>query len=802
MGITELVRQTISEELNRQGEAGLVVWYDDNGTLASVVEKLLLENVRLLKFDGSYLAIRFELESQDPEFRNRWLVYVPEKPYSESWLRDWELLGIRLEMDFLGLLNRKFNLAITPKLVELLRRHPQNAVELVKNWENLLGGVSISETNLIDSLLALAFGLHRWQIEESLLIFLRGDIGQRELETRGLWLIWRERIADWTGWTSIPADDSALRERLQAAILLSELAERVPELVSRFRNILPRRAKRSAAVSLARTWRDRGNLRDVYVQSAQRVEREYELATRLTVSEPLLDFDTFPVIDELWRREILNSVAPDGSNFRDKAQRIAEIADKRKNLFWAKTGMASFWEPISMAARLFLRSIEAEKTAESFSKSDEFISEYTKENGWWEIDLCALQLASKFQVLGSEEQTRLLHPAWQQYGSYLNKANQGFGKAVQREGWKPSQYEFWSGYVEKKRTVIFLVDALRFDLVNSLLSLLPKGDFEMSLETLKGLLPSITEIGMSALLPGADEGLKIEVDDEHLEVLLEDQEIGNPQKRLEWLEEKIGNNGKVVQLSEVRKTDIKSVELLVVTSREIDRLGTFTGDIYPQGFLDIVKQISQTIRYLRDQGFEYFVVTSDHGFLFVPPEIPPIRIGAPQAKICKRRFAIGGSQESCFVAKAEEVGLSGREILTFPIGLSVFALPGETGSFLHGGLSLQECLIPVLKAKAKGPMEKVVVVMGYPSKLTSRIAMIDLKVKGTTLFSKPRRVIIEINGKKSEIVEMSLAKQEAKIQLKWLEFDEAPPQTATIELTDADTLQTLEKVAIPVQIVI
>ena len=802
MLITELVKQIVSEELKKQGEAGLVVWYDENGTLASVIEKLVLENVKLLKFDGSYLALRFVMEAQDPEFKGWWLVYIPEKPYSESWLRDWELLGTRLEMDLLGLLNRKFNLAITPRLVELLRCHPKNASDLVIFWETLVGEGSVSEENLIDYLLALAFGLLYWQIEEALLIFLKGEIGQKELETRGLWPVWLERITDWTKWSSIPEEDSALRQRLQGAILLSELVDRVPDLATRFQNILPGKTKRSAAINLARTWRDRENLRDIYQHSAQMVEREYELATILTVSESLLDFDVFPIIDELWLREVLNSVAPDGSNFREKAHRIGEIAERRKNLFWAKNGGASYWEPMSMASRLFLSSREAKKSAEKFSKPDEFIDEYTKENGWGEIDLIALGLASQSQILNPDEQTRLLLPAWREYGNYLNKVNQSFGEAVQRESWKPNQYEFWKRYAKKGKSAIFFVDALRYDLTRRIISLLPKNEFEVSLEILKGLLPSVTEIGMSALLPGVEQELKIEVEDDQLKVFLEGQEVGSQQKRFKWLEEKIGGHGKVVQLGEVRDTDLKNIELLVVTSREIDKLGTFVSDIYPQGFLGIVKQISQMICYLRDQGFEYFLVTSDHGFLFIPTEIQPNRIEAAQSKICRRRFAIGGSQKSCFVTKADEVGLNGTEILCFPIGLTVFSLPGETGTFLHGGLSLQECLIPVLKAKVKAPVEKVSVTMGCPSKLTSRIAIIDLTVKGANLFSKPRRVKIKINRKESEVFEMGLNKEEAKIQIKWLEFDEFPPQTATIDLLDADSLQTLEKVTIPVEIII
>src|SRR5437868_7080005 len=73
----DLIRRALAEELQRQGPAGLIVWYDAGGTLAKVASGGLPEGVRLLRWEGSYLALRLELEEADPRFEQRWVVYVP-----------------------------------------------------------------------------------------------------------------------------------------------------------------------------------------------------------------------------------------------------------------------------------------------------------------------------------------------------------------------------------------------------------------------------------------------------------------------------------------------------------------------------------------------------------------------------------------------------------------------------------------------------------------------------------------------------------------------------------------------------
>ncbi|RJS79930.1 hypothetical protein CW713_07915 [Methanophagales archaeon] len=62
---------------------------------------------------------------------------------------------------------------------------------------------------------------------------------------------------------------------------------------------------------------------------------------------------------------------------------------------------------------------------------------------------------------------------------------------------------------------------------------------------------------------------------------------------------------------------------------------------------------------------------------------------------------------SNFVAKADALGINGDLLLAFPAGTSIFAVQGGAPEFVHGGLSLQEAIVPVVTLKLAKPKEKV-----------------------------------------------------------------------------------------------
>jgi hypothetical protein len=798
-----MLHRTMDQEFERQGQEGLIILYDVGGTLASLVEKAVPENVRLLRYEGSYLAVRLALEGEDPEFQKRWLLYVPDRPPEESWLRDWELLGTRWEMDLLELLHRESKLTITKRLTELLRDRPQNARDLVCAWGTLVGEQTVTERRILDDLLALSFELSQWQINEGLMAFLNGNLGRRELEARGLWGVWRETVAEWTGWQVAPEEERAFLRKLKATILLSELVDAIPELTARLTEVLPSESRRSSVVALAADWRSRESSRDSYLQASRMVEREYELSNILTVSEALLAVETFAVIEELWRHEVMNAVAPDCSNLGEKVRRVKSIAEQRSKLFWATHGKAPFWETMAIAARLYEDVQGVVKESQKLTRLEDFVTSYVAEDGWWRLDLLALELARGIDTLTEEERNRFARPAWRAYGDYLNRANVHFAEAVERDGWRPETTQFFTKFLASHdRTAVLLVDGMRFDLAKRLGSVLQIQEFQVTPHVLRGMLPSVTEIGMAALLPGAERGLEVKVDAGRLQVRLGGEEVWSRQGRSAWLERELGRRVRVIELDNLERSDLEGADLLIVLSQEVDQLGTFVADIYPGGLLDMIDRIARSICKLREKGFERFLVTADHGFLFLPPGVQPFQVDAPDAKVCKRRFAVGWSGEGCVAKGGKELGLQSSELFAFPMGLAVFALKGEVSPFLHGGVSLQESLIPVLETAAVPMAKKVLVVMEFPPQLTSRIVFVTVRLKELTLFAQQRRVLVEIDGKRSEIAELNSQQQKVTLRIPWLGFDEPVPARATIRLFDADSLQVLQEHVTPVELVV
>lgn len=809
MPLIDKIRSELQRLFERQGEHGIVVWYDAHGTLSELVANALPKGVRLLQFEGSYLALRFELEEQSPDLTGKWLIYVPESApkQEESWLRDYELLGERLEMDLLELLHRQYGLALTHNLIELLRNHPENSRDLANKWEQVMGGKVVSESEILNALLALAFGLPHWDLRDAILKFLCESGLQGHLSERGLWRIWRETLRDWFGWSEseTPDNEDALRQRIRAAVLLAELVNADPSYATRFPFVPSEVQKRQVTSELAKRWRDSMERRESYQQAANEVEQQYNLRGVISLNEGYLGLETFRAIDEAWIQELRSAVSPDGSNFAEKVEKLEQIAEKRKGLFWARIDerMVNFWDAVFLAAKLWRECEGAIKASERLQQVDEFVTHYTDEKGWWQLDFWALQLAAKQTSLSEEDKKRFVAPAWSKYRQFLDSVNRRFVESAKREGWSPTQLTFWQSVRSApEKIAIFIVDALRFDLAKYLRECVGSDvNFEICL--LKAMLPSITEIGMAALLPNADEGLSVAWEGDRLTVRLRGEEVGSRNGRMNWLRQKVGTNGKVVELDELQRTKIEEALVLVVFSRQIDEFGTFAADLLPQGLLDIANRVAQAINFVAEKGYHRIFVVADHGFLFASRECEPNYVPAPSsAQVKKRRFIVGGQTEGCWVVRANEIGLQGDLLFTFPEGFSVVSLPGEVESFLHGGLSLQESIVPMLCGKVTAPIVKVTVKMQVQEPISSRIVRVIVEADVVNLFAKPRKVKVRVGERESEVVELSGQRQREELSFVWLNEFVEPPEAVNVQLIDVETNEVLEEKSIQVKLII
>jgi len=803
MAIVRWLREEIKEGFQRQGGAGLVVWYDPGGTLAPVVEQARPKGIRLHPLDGSYLALRLELESQDPDFQGRWLLYIPEAPPDPSWLRDLELLGTRTEMDLLELLHRRAGIPIDDRWKRLLREHPANARELAEAWDRVMSSGRVDAEAVLEALLALAFGLSGpWRMEEALLAFLSSDGWRDRLDRRGLWQEWQTQVRAWTGMSALPAAEEELRKLLQAGVLLAELVRAVPSLRPHWA-FLPNEAEPLERLALlAGKWRCREDLRGAYVRAARRVEQAYDLPALLSPDEALLELETFRCIDERWQQELRNAVRPNGENLVEKVERVRTVTGRRKDAFWARQDgeLRAFWEALDLSTRLLETCRSATDDLQGSRNLGELQNRY--QDGWWRLDLWVLQLAARSERLAEDDRRRFVYPAWRAYRDWLDASARVLAEAVEREGWSPAVPGFWGEASRgRKRTAVFFIDALRYDLAQYLAEQ-AKDSVPFRVRIRPGMLPSVTEIGMAALLPEAERGIAVTVEGETLGVRIEGQSVSRRDERKAWLRQHLPQHARVVDLDEVEATDWTRVRLAVVLSQEIDAFGTLAADLQPAGLLDMVEKIARAIRFLARQGFERFWAGTDHGFLFIPSGVEPGTVTAPQAVIRTRRFAVGGTVEGAWVCPGRDLGLQSGLLFAFPKGLSVFGLQGPTGAFLHGGLSLQECFVPLLEGETVLQSPQVEVEMEVEEPVTSRIVSVRLRGRRKTLVARSRHVRVQVGDVLGDVVEVPPQGAEVTVTVRWLDEFSEPPSEVTVRLLDADTHQVLAKRVCPVRLLI
>ena len=155
----------------------------------------------------------------------------------------------------------------------------------------------------------------------------------------------------------------------------------------------------------------------------------------------------------------------------------------------------------------------------------------------------------------------------------------------------------------------------------------------------------------------------------------------------------------------------------------------------------------KAVRRLADLGYTDIFLQTDHGFLVFPERDHGNKAAKPDGApwlLDKERVLAGSAGENPDTVrfKAEDLGVKGDfEHLVFPKTLATFT---EGVLYYHGGLSIQECVIPCLHVRSEKPAEGRKSVwalqLGYRGKasgiVTNRIAMIEVAAFSEDMFSQ------------------------------------------------------------------
>jgi len=845
MGIvTDYLIELVQKNLDN---SGVVVWYDPEEQYRAVAEKLK-EDVPVLFYDGSYFELRYNLEPYlDSREREKVLVYVPEEyDEVESPLIEAECYGTfikprgqtgmntRLEIIARNALKGICGPAIIAGFEKDIEESHLNLKDLDKLAEDCK---KIIHTGVI----SLVFDTD--DPADIALLFLSSDFYDRGIEEKNAFKELEVLINSHFGFEGSASGINEYRRLLTRYVLISEFTGSLPEGVDiSTLNSVPKAHKNAhtnACKKLVNDWRNRSDLKDNYVSSAETVEKDYSLASINIAPENLAEIETFS-----WCEKALISHAVD-LVMNGQFSNARGMAESRMQMFWSRVDYKNsrmLWKLVSSSALLnnLAEDIRSEiSTSEADAKTMvERYTDYSSPTAWYHLDRLHRHLEvaySDYYRSEAEDETNLdrMRPTvTRAYYETIELIAETFSDALIKDNFRLdgllTQRQIFSKIVNPKlsqgKTAYFLVDALRYEMGVDLCESLNAKKINFALAT----PPTITPVGMAALLPRAEEdfGL-VNTKTAPLASRIDDKVLKTREDRIKYLKETapakvaVFERGAIPTNSRVLKEKIGDADLILITTRELDIHDMDDNSMVRKIMAEVLEQIVAAVRRLRGNGIRNFVITADHGHIFGEGMGTDMRIDPPGGETIYlgRRCWVGNggaTSESCFRVKPCAFGMDGDFEFAFPKSISCFKVAGGGLSFLHGGLSLQEFVIPVIELLAEtpetaGPERGLKFRLKYgKKKVTNRFFSVEAEFSQREVLVGPdeHRVRIEVkaDGARGKVVsappdqnfdditgEVTLKKEET-YHITLMLPEELSKGKVSIYMLDAETSQELAKI--------
>ncbi len=801
--VSQFIREFIRRHLQ---EHGIVVWYDPDQRYIHLVEEGW-EEALVLRYEGSYLRLRYEADAaleagSTPERLGEIfppvLIYLPIAPrQAEHALVELESAGVilapGLPPDPRSDLPRDTNLGALVRLA-LNDYLPVAVVEQVVA-DVQAGKLGLTELDNLVRPPEIPVGLSMFYEartpEEIALAFLTREDQDKDLKHRHLLLDLESFFRDHFGLSNVPQGD-ARRLRMFAIthLLVTEAAvvsSTVDEPVWHGLPVIQAPSARGLAVKTVERWRRDRNLSDLYCDWAERVVQSIALPLDELLTEALAHVETFARVDHVLLERLAEALTKDGETATRNT--VRHLAEQRRNGFWPQQDPAlrQRWE--ALLAAVTVLDIAAEVNA-ILGKGrawqvGELVEQYAhREKGWYRLDRAYRQFeVARETLLDLTPTPAFTHLAATVRRVYRDTVHRMAGRLV--TAWEKRGADevplqrgvfrqvVWPLVQDRQRVAYILVDALRYELVFELLDRPEsRGDFirEADVRPLLGTLPAITLLGMAALLPGAEGSLGLSDKGGDLVAEVDGHPLHSREERVRFLQERLQTLSRrfahwslerLHTLSDRDLERLKEVDVLLATSQEIDQAAENMGPGDAQEhFRRVLRHLWRAIRRLADAGFEHVIITADHGFLMFGDSLEDgEKVDPPLGETVKvgRRYWIGrGGRRGRAYAyfTAADLGLTGGLEFAFPRGAGAFRAAGGHTHYYHGGISLQELVIPLLYVRLKAAREELAGetvwhVEPVSEKVTSRVLRVTIRAQAQELFTPVQHVRLDVraNGK-------------------------------------------------------
>lgn len=719
----------IIQELNQRFSAPLpefykrriVFWYDEDGEFRERLDEVALNNAKLVALTGTNnFAVKKLLAVDDTT--NNYLVYCPlsyEKP-EDNWLLDIEMYSEEFRADLISIWMDELGIPSTPAMRKQVKEYRKyfNA----KTRRDKIASQSKAPTvptQLHMAVMGALGGLKDVTPAAILKEVLKAGL---DINTNYLYREFVNYGADKAFWSMVKQGSGYDAEQKDIAQLATHLLLTAATRTMRLEYLAgldgwissPHQAFCYDFVSDWMHSEDQEQLAEI----AKTVEDELKLPQRfmkLEVSD-LVDTEIFPCLDEV----ILIKLMTEISDHIIDVDVIKRTVEKRRTT----VGYAQFkdyYEGILQVANMqafYKEHTTGFHSAEAKKVWKEYTSEYYVMDTYYR--LFHKSYGESLKSYNSDlhdlfrnvmEKVEGLYKNWflgqlgGNWSSVCSEELAKYGRILE----VPQQTEFYRNRIQNADSRVFVVisDALRYEVAASLAEQLRREtQADVKLQDVQGIFPTITKFGMAALLPHKE--LEVELHGDNLKVMADgvSTDAGYRDKILKSAKDNsvaIRYNDLVSAKRADRSAMVKGMDVVYIYHDTIDEASHTADSMVFPVCDDAIQELKNLTKIIcNDFGATHILFTADHGFLYTYSPL------TEDDKIDKtgfinriveygRRFAIMmKDSDPDYLQKVNFLSGKSEYDAYAPKENVRIKMNGSGLNFVHGGISLQEMVVPVI----------------------------------------------------------------------------------------------------------
>lgn len=682
----------------------VVVWYDAAQNLQLEYAAIDIPEVQKLEVNNNELAIKYRLYMQEPQ--QKFLLYLPkERPENtDNWLLDVELAYHVYNTDEQSLYLQELGLGY--HLHDWAGEH----IEFFRNKQRLQKLTALAESDdtqgiLRAKMMQVIFGADIAEPD----IFLRqyttafiDDKYQsidRELERFNLHDSFWQAIEKRYGYKSA-----------QPGIydfLIALFSAHFAPTASQYR------LSGETGVLLS-NWKDARSFEQTFKAISGRIQADLNIESKLSAAsiDQVIGDDNFQMTDPRIIAEVVHQVTTDAID----AKRLDTILKKRESKYWYDN-FSEYYHAIEEGF-LLLQFIRKNSNVR-ITDFHEGIKLYADK--LYEADLRYRKFIEHYRAAN---QSKVLAPLYAHIdkaytNSWLLPLCDHWQQVVEQQTDFPwhhmySLRQFFSGDVQPfidKRSKVFVIisDALRYECgVEFFESIQKENRFTGKLSYRYACLPSYTQLGMASLLPHKQLSFGQDNDDVLVDSL-PSKGLDTRRRILEYTGHRATAIGAEDLMSKPREWN-KDYDVVYVYHNRIDDTGdnTKSEDKLAEAVRDELQFLKALVKKIFNMNGTNVLITADHGFIYQnePLAESDFADADVHGDIHKfnRRFVIGRGltfRNNVVAYTGAQLGIESDVQVLIPKGLNRLKVQGAGSRFVHGGLSLQELVVPVISIYKK-----------------------------------------------------------------------------------------------------